>query len=162
MNTPDFQLREASLDDLDAFYGLFAQVQSIHAEAQPEFLSPAREERALAPAFPGHPGQSGSAPCLRLPRWRGGRIGSSSSWAFARGASFRPVRRVGYINGLVVDAAHRRTGCGARLLEHVKQAARREDVTILGIDFWSFNAAARACFEKAGFKVSLEFMWLGL
>jgi ribosomal protein S18 acetylase RimI-like enzyme len=62
----------------------------------------------------------------------------------------------------VVDKEHRRTGCATMLLEHVKQAARQQDTTLLGIDFWSFNDAARACFEKAGFKVVKEFMWLSL
>ena len=80
MKRPDFRLREASLDDLDAFYGLFAQVQSIHAEAETEFFRPPEKDEA-----------------------------------------FRQ-----YIDG------------------------------ILGIDFSSFNAAARACFGKAGFEVSRE------
>jgi len=75
---------------------------------------------------------------------------------------FQPERRVGYVHGLVVNQAHRRTGCAAMLIEHVKQAARQEDIALLGIDFWSFNEAARASFQKAGFKVSKEFMWLSL
>ena len=48
------------------------------------------------------------------------------------------------------------------LIEQVMQAARRTDVSLVGIDFWSFNHAARACFEKAGFKVNKEFMSLVL
>jgi GNAT superfamily N-acetyltransferase len=75
---------------------------------------------------------------------------------------FQLERRVGYIHGLVVDQEHRRTGCGAMLIEHVKQAASQEGIALLGIDFWSFNDAGRACFGKAGFKVGREFMWLGL
>ena len=48
------------------------------------------------------------------------------------------------------------------LIEHVKQEARHREIALLGIDFWSFNGPARACFQKAGFKVNQEFMWLNL
>ena len=161
MMAPDFRLREASLDDLDAFYGLFAQVQSIHAEAQPEFFRPPEKDELLRQHFQGildNPDQHLVFACLD-----GAVVGLVQFFLGLRPKSvFQPERRVGYVNGLAVDAAHRRTGCGLLLLEHVKKAARREDVTLLGIDFWSFNDAARACFEKAGFKVSREFMWLGV
>ena len=161
MLAPDFRLREASLDDLDAFYGLFAQVQSIHAEAQPEFFRPPEKDELLRQHFQGildDPDQHLVFACLD-----GVVVGLVQFFLGLRPKSvFQPERRGGYVNGLAVDEAHRRTGCGALLLEHVKQAARQEDVTLLGIDFWSFNEAARACFEKAGFKVSREFMWLGL
>ena len=161
MLAPDFRLREASLDDLDAFYGLFAQVQSIHAEAQPEFFRPPEKDELLRQHFQGildDPDQHLVFACQD-----GVVVGLVQFFLGLRPKSvFQPERRVGYVNGLAVAAAHRRTGCGLLLLEHVKQTARQEDVTLLGIDFWSFNEAARACFEKAGFKVSREFMWLGL
>ena len=89
-------------------------------------------------------------------------VGNRRRRQFEDGPRVKPERRVAYIHGLVVDKAHRRAGCAAILIEHVKQEARRQDVALMGIDFWSFNDAARACFEKAGFKVSREFMWLGL
>ncbi len=157
----DFQLREASKDDLDAFYDLFLQVQSIHAEAEPAFFHLIEKDDLFRQHFQGildNPDQHLVFACRD-----GAVVGLVQFFLGLRPKSvFRPERRVGYVNGLAVDVAHRRTGCGLLLLEHVKQAARQEDVTLLGIDFWSFNAAARACFEKAGFKVSREFMWLGL
>jgi GNAT superfamily N-acetyltransferase len=63
---------------------------------------------------------------------------------------------------LVVAKEQRRTGCASLLIEHVKQEARRQGIALLGIDVWSFNDAARVCFEKAGFKANKEFMWLRL
>ncbi len=161
MMAPDFKLREASSDDLDAFYGLFVQVQSIHAEAEPAFFHLTEKDDLFRQHFEGildNPDQHLVFACRD-----GEVVGLVQFFLGHRPRSvFQPERRVGYVNGLVVDEAHRRTGCGVLLIEHVKQAARQEDVTLLGIDFWSFNAAARACFEKAGFKVSREFMWLGL
>ncbi len=161
MKGPDFQLRGASNADLDAFYGLFAQVQSIHADAEPEFFRPPEKDETFQQYFEGilgDPDQHLLFACLDDVE-----VGFVQYFLGLRPQSiFRPERRVGYVHGLVVNEEHRRTGCAAMLIEHVKQVARQEDIALLGIDFWSFNAAARACFEKAGFKVSQEFMWLSL
>lgn len=161
MKAPDFELRGARDADLDAFYGLFAQVQSIHAEAEPEFFRPPEKDETVQQYFEGilgDPQQHLLFACLD-----GVEVGFVQYFLGLRPRSlFQPERRVGYIHGLVVAEEHRRTGCAAWLIEHVKQAARQEDVTLLGIDFWSFNEAARACFGKAGFRVSREFMWLSL
>jgi ribosomal protein S18 acetylase RimI-like enzyme len=161
MKAPDFHLRRASSADLDAFYDLFAQVQSIHADALPEFFRPPEKDEGFQHYFEGilrDPDQHLVFACLD-----GGEVGFVQYFLGLRPRSiFQLERRVGYIHGLVVDEEHRRTGCGAMLIEHVKETARQKDISLLGIDFWSFNDAARACFEKAGFKVTKEFMWLGL
>ena len=161
MKAPEFELRSASDADLEAFYGLFAQVQSIHADAEPEFFRPPEKDESFRQYFDGilgNPDQHLVFACLD-----GAAVGFVQFFLGLRPRNvFQPERRVGYIHGLVVDEAHRRRGCAAMLIEHVKQAARREDIALLGIDFWSFNDAARACFYKAGFKVCKEFMWLRL
>lgn len=161
MKKPDFQLRGAGSADLDAFYDLFAQVQSIHADAEPEFFRPPEKDETFRQYFEGilgDPDQHLVFACLD-----GVAVGFVQFFLGLRPRSvFQLERRVGYIHGLVVDREHRRTGCAAMLVEHVKQAARQENIALLGIDFWSFNDVARACFGKAGFKVSSEFMWLGL
>ncbi len=161
MKTPDFRLRGANNADLDAFYRLFAQMQSIHADAEPEFFRRPEKDEAFQTYFDGilgDPNQHLEFACLD-----GVEVGFVHFFLGLRSRNvFQPERRVGYIHGLVVDEAHRRTGCAAMLIEHVKQAARGQDIALLGIDFWSFNDAARAGFEKAGFKVCKEFMWLSL
>jgi GNAT superfamily N-acetyltransferase len=161
MRASDFQLRKASSADLDAFYGLFAQVQSIHADAEPEFFRPPEKDETFQQYFEGilnDPDQHLLFACLDDVQ-----VGFVLYFLGLRPRSiFRPERRVGYVHGVVVNEEHRRTGCAAMLIEHVKQAAGQEDIALLGIDFWSFNDAARACFEKAGFKLSQEFMWLSL
>jgi ribosomal protein S18 acetylase RimI-like enzyme len=143
------------------FYRLFAQVQSIHADAEPEFFRPPEKDATFRQYFEGilgNPDQHLVFACLN-----GVEIGFVQYFLGLRPRSvFQRERRVAYIHGLVVDAQHRRTGCAAMLIEHVKQAARQEDIALLGIDCWSFNDPARACFEKAGFKVINEFMWLAL
>ena len=75
---------------------------------------------------------------------------------------YQPERRFAYIHQLVVSKESRRTGCATALIGYVKEEARRLDTDLLGIDFWSFNDAARACFTNAGFKVNQEHMSLKL
>ena len=161
MKGSGFELRRASNTDVDAFYGFYAQVQSIHAGAEPEFFRPPENDETFQAFFESllsDPDQHLVFACVDEVE-----VGCIQYFLGLRSRNiYQPERRVAYIHGLVVDKAHRRAGCAAILIEHVKQEARRQDVALMGIDFWSFNEAARACFEKAGFKVSREFMWLGL
>lgn len=156
-----FQIQRASGNDLDAVYGLFAQVQSIHTAAEPEFFRLPDKDEAFQHYYEGilsDPDQHLVFACVD-----GMEVGYIQYFMGVRPRSiYQPERRVAYVHGLVVDKEHRRTGCASMLIEHVKQEARRQDVALVGIDFWSFNKAARARFETVGFKVSKEFMWLSL
>jgi diamine N-acetyltransferase len=161
MKSPDFQLRRASNEDLETFYGFFAQVQSIHADAEPEFFRPPENDEALQQFFESILDDSDQH--LLFACLNGVEVGLVHFFLGLRPRNiFQPERRVGYIHGLAVNEEHRRTGCAAKMIEHVKQAARLENITLLGIDFFSFNDVARACYEKAGFKTRKEFMWVSL
>lgn len=159
MEEPAIRLREAKLDDLDVVFGLVDEVQSIHVEAEPAFFHPLEKGDAFEAWFKGllaDPNQH-----LILAYAGDLAVGFLQYYMGLRPKSiFRAECRLAYVNALVVAEAHRGTGCGSLLLEHVKQEARRAGVEQLGIDFWSFNAAARGCFEKAGFRVKRETMWL--
>jgi hypothetical protein len=70
MSSPDFQLRRASHADLDAFYRLFAQVQSIHADAEPDFFCPPEKDEIFKQYFEGilgDPSQHLLFACLDFP-----------------------------------------------------------------------------------------------
>jgi len=146
---------------MDAAFGLFAQVQSIHAETHPEvFRPPARDatfERYFE-AIVRDPDQNLVFACVN-----GVEVGYVEYFLGLRPETvFQLERRAAYIHSLVVAKDRRRTGCATLLIDHVKEQARHQDIANLGIDVWSFNHAARAFFEKAGFKASKEFMWLDL
>ena len=155
------RLRDASFEDLDAVFGLVDQVQSIHVEAEPAFFEPFEKDEAFETWFKGllaDPNQYLVLACAD-----GTAIGFLQYYIGLRPRSlFQAECRLAYVNALVVAEGHRGSGCGTLLLEHAKQEARRQGVTQLGIDFWSFNAAARRCFEKAGFRVRRETMWQDL
>lgn len=161
MEDTGFQIRAASRDDAEALFGLFAEVQALHAEAEPAFFRPPERDatfEAYLEEILGDPDQY-----LLLASRDGVAAGYIHYFLGQRPKSvYQPARRVAYIHTLVVAREQRRRGCGSLLIEQVMQAARRAQVSLVGIDFWSFNHAARACFEKAGFMVNKEFMSLVL
>lgn len=158
MEEPAIRLRDAGPEDLDTVFGLVDQVQSIHVEAEPAFFEPFEKGEAFEAWFKGllaDPDQYLILACSGDTA-----IGFLQYYIGLRPRSiFRAECRLAYVNALAVTEAHRGSGCGSLLLDHVKKAARRKGAEQLGIDFWSFNAAARGCFEKAGFRVRRETMW---
>lgn len=161
MTAPAYHLRPAERDDLEAAFALYVQVQEVHAAAEPAIFRPPQNDELFARTFNGwldDPGQHMVFAC------RDGRpvgfveyfLGLRPETAFVRESP------IAVINALVVDERHRGQGCGTRLIEHVKEAARAADIALLGIDVWSFNGPARACFAKAGFRAGREFLWQNL
>jgi ribosomal protein S18 acetylase RimI-like enzyme len=156
-----FRFRFANDGDLDVVYDLFAEVQSIHAAAEPAFFRPPVKDRLFERFF---------EDCLSDPK-KNLVLACDESMAvgyvlyFAGSSSenlYQSARSYAYIHQLVVTKRFRRSGCASALIGHVKEEARGKNIRLLGIDFWSFNDAARACFEKNGFKVNQEFMWAHL
>jgi ribosomal protein S18 acetylase RimI-like enzyme len=61
-------------------------------------------------------------------------------------------RRRGHVEMLVVSAAHRRRGLGARLMEEVAAWARRQGAAELVLTVWDGNRAAEAFYERLGYR----------
>ena len=156
-----FRFRLANAGDLDAVYGLFAEVQSIHAAAEPTFFKPPVKDRLFESFF--EDCLSDPERSLVLACHDGTPVGYVLYFAGERPENiYQSARRFAYIHQLVVAKEFRRSGCASALISHVKEEARQRNFDLLGIDLWSFNDAARACFEKNGFKVNQKFMWTRL
>ena len=161
MKGSGFQLRTVTSNDLDAVFGLFAQVGLMHSDAVPQFFRPPEKDETFERFFEGilnDPEQHLVLACVD-----GMQVGYIQYFLGSRPKNvYQPERRFAYIHQLVVGKEHRRAGCASMLIEHVMQEAKHQEIALLGIDFWSFNSPARACFEKAGFKVNQEIMLLNL
>ena len=161
MQDSNFQIRNAGRNDLDALFGLFEQVQTIHAKAEPEFFRELELDVFFEKYFEGvinDPEQYLVFACIE-----GMPVGCCQYFLGTRPKNiYQPDRRFAYINGLAVSRDYRRTGCATSLIGYVKKEVSKQDIALVGIDFWSFNDAARACFYTAGFKVIQEHMWLKL
>ena len=161
MEQPKLQLQPAVETDRRTVYDLFAEVQSIHAAAEPDFFCPPALNDAFEAYFAGI--LSDPEQFLVLATLDGIAIGQVQYFIGTRPKNiYQLERRFAYINQLVVSRGYWRTGCGTALIDHVKREARKHTVPMLGVDFWSFNSAARSCFERSGFKVNQEHMWLKL
>ncbi len=161
LRQPRIQLRPASGNDLDAAYDLFAEVQTIHADAEPEFFKQPHKDDTFRRFFDAT--LKDSEQHLIFACRDGNPIGYIQIFMGVRPENlYQPERRFAYIHQLAVTKAFRKTGCGTQLIEHVKDQAREQGIKLLGTDFWSFNDAARGCFNKMGFMVNQEFMWVRL
>lgn len=65
-----------------------------------------------------------------------------------------------HIDEFGVDEAFRRRGVGTALLAFCRAEAARLDFPRLELDVWSFNTAAQAFYEAAGFRPSRTFLEL--
>jgi len=154
-------LRPAMVDDLDVVYEQYAQVQALHAEAMPEFFKPPAKDKFFRAHF--EKVLKDPERYLVLAFVDGAPAGHVAYVLGTRPESmFQRAWRFIYIHQLVVVESQRRTGCGSAMIDYVKDAARAQGVSQVGIDHWSFNDAARGCFEKNGFQVKQERMWLSL
>ena len=154
-----FDIRPATKQDYDAVFALFSEVQVLHAEALPEIFRPPIKDEAFQRFFSGF--QDSDEHFLALGTLNEGPIGYVQySLSERPGNIYQPHRRFAYIHQLVVTHDWQRQGYGSKLIAFAKQKAREQGITEIGIDFWSFNDAARGCFEGHGFKVQQERMWL--
>ena len=58
------------------------------------------------------------------------------------------------VNGVAVQAGHRRQGIGKRLLEWSAEQAKARGFARITANLWEDNPAARSLFEKQGFRVN--------
>lgn len=65
-----------------------------------------------------------------------------------------------YIQHISVKQSHRGKGIGKALIQHVNNLARERKISLIMLDLWSFNINAREFFNKNGFSVFNEKMWM--
>ena len=106
----DFELRAASNHDLDATYDLFAEVQSIHADAEPEFFRRPENDETFRQFF----GRTVNDPEQHIvfACFDGITVGYILFFMGSRPRNiYQPERPFAYIHQLVVTKEFRRTGC---------------------------------------------------
>jgi ribosomal protein S18 acetylase RimI-like enzyme len=143
-------VRRATSKDGALLSAFNAEVQAIHAEALPGWFKP-----------PG-PRQFPPAEATALLKNSSNLIFIAEIGADPAGCVFAGVTRQAetpwryaydmiYVYEIGVRAACRRRGVGAALIGAVRAEAASRNVALLGLDVWSFNADARAFFQRQGF-----------
>lgn len=145
------QVRAARRDDDAAIRMLYLQVDALHrpaeeAETAPRGLGPGAVARAIAESTSG----------LFVAEAEGAVIGFVLVRLYE--ARDRRFGRYGYVEALGVDAAHRRRGVGRELMRRAEAWVTEAGISHLALDVHGFNEAARAFYERLGYRPALTRM----
>jgi len=143
-------IRRATPPDAEAIVALSAEVQSRHAAALPRLFKPV-SATSFAPAA--------VRELLAQPEWivfvacaDETVVGYASAEIQWRAATpFRQPIASLYVHWMGVCAEWRRRGVGRQLVDALREIARALELQALMLDVWSFNADARAFYERVGF-----------
>jgi ribosomal protein S18 acetylase RimI-like enzyme len=151
-------IRRADESDVEALAALNADVQGVHAAALPWLFKPPGPD-----TFP----PAEIADLLRRPEnllFVAEIDGTAAGYAYGEimrryETPFCHAYDTVYLHHISVRPDHRRHGVGTALLGAVRAAAAEGGITLLELDVWRFNEAARAFFRRHGFAISNERLW---
>jgi ribosomal protein S18 acetylase RimI-like enzyme len=151
-------IRKATERDVDVLRSLNADVQALHAAALPWFFKPPGPDTLESWEV---------KPLLTEPEnlvFIAEADGVEAGYAYAEiqqrpETPFTHAYDMIYLHHLSVRPAHRRQGVGSALIGAVRAAAAEAGVTLVALDVWTFNDAARAFFRRHGFAACHERMW---
>ena len=151
-------VRAATLADAAAIAALNAHVQLIHAETypwrfkQPSSSSPSADDMRKILEQPGH---------FALIAEAGGRpAGYLTAEIVRRGETpFHHAYAHLHVHHIAVDPVARRQGIARLMLDAAKAHAAGEGVTLMMLDVWDFNDAARAFFAGYGLVPATHRLW---
>jgi ribosomal protein S18 acetylase RimI-like enzyme len=153
-------VRRATDDDADALSLLNAEIQALHASAQPS--------RFKAPGPETCPPETMMA-LLRLPE---NHFFVAEADSIAVGYVYAEIVRrpetainhayeLVYVHHLYVQPAYQRRRIGNALLDAVRSVGADLGITRLALDVWTFNEGARAFFRNYGLQPYNERLWDG-
>ncbi len=152
-------IRAATQDDYDVIFEIFSEVLDLHFRAHPQAFRPPIKDEHFKAFFDGLLRSKNRQLVLGLENDQ-----PVGYLLFAVGGRKESVYqfqdRFVWIEHIVVKEEHRGKGYGKALLDYVKRVAKNLRIREVGLDVWSFNESAKACFLSQGFKVVHETLWL--
>jgi len=155
------EIRRARTEDAEAISSLNRSVQTLHARAYPHLFKPPAPDTFTPDEVLAMMAQSGNVFFVATVE------GTPAGYAYAQ-IVHRPesaIRRaidLIYVHHFSVDEAFQGRGIGRELMAAVRDLARAESISRLELDVWSFNDQARAFFERQGFSVYNQRLWMDL
>lgn len=151
-------VRRATAADAEAISALNADVQAVHARALPWMFKPPLLDPFPATAVAALMEQPEN--CVFIAESKGEPAGYAYAQILrlaetAHSYAYDTI----YLHHISVRPEHRRQGVGAALIETVRAAGAEAGIAHIALDMWSFNDAARAFFERQGFRRYNERMW---
>jgi ribosomal protein S18 acetylase RimI-like enzyme len=151
-------IRRANDSDAATISSLNADVQALHAAALPWRFKPPGAETfppAAAAALLANPDN-----LVFVAEVESVPVGYAYAEIMRRAETpFCYAYEMVYLHHISVRPAHRGRGIGETLLAAVRSAAAARDISLLTLDVWSFNKAARGFFRRCGFAPYNERPW---
>jgi len=155
------EIRVASPANVDSIAGLNVDVQNVHAAALPHIFK-AVNDGAFARSY--------IAECMSNPDsyfYIASLDGEDIGYVYARVVhrpenAYRHAWDFVYIDQISVKPEHQSKGCGALLMQAVRDLAKQNGIDIIALNFWAFNDKARAFFAQQGFVTYNERVWMQL
>lgn len=149
----DIIVREAALDELPRIAKLKQQIHQVHVNGRPDLFIPIAD---LAPFMD----TTAARNCgLVLAECQDAVVGYAIVQYVDRPANpYIRDRHYLHVEEFCVDENHHRMGIGAKLMEALKQLARKKGYPRIELDVWGFNEGARQFYEAVGMSAYRTFM----
>ena len=153
------EIRLATMADVEIISALNVDVQNVHAEALPHIFKHVSDPGFAVPYITEQ--MSNPDNYFFIADINGEDVGYIFAHVTRRAESayMHPWNFV-YINQISVKPAYQGRGCGAALIQAVRDLAREQEITTVAIDTWFFNEKAQAFFAREGFTMFNERMWM--
>ncbi len=153
------EIRVGTIDDAVSISELNVDVQNIHAAALPAIFKPVSDGSFALPYI---------TQCLADPQnhfFIASVAGEDVGYVFARvvrrmESAYTYARGQVYIDQIAVKPAYQGQGCGAALIQAVRDLAKAEQIETVALDTWAFNDKAQAFFARQGFTPFNIRMWM--
>jgi ribosomal protein S18 acetylase RimI-like enzyme len=146
----DFLIRAATGEDTAAIAALFLEVAAFHAAALPRVFhvpqDPASTRQFVA-------GLLTDAKTRLFVAERAGQISGVVHLTLRATAALDILvpRQYVVVESLAVRERDRRAGIGHALMRHAEEWAREQQVRVIELNVWEFNAGARTFYERLGY-----------
>ncbi|MDD5898269.1 MAG: GNAT family N-acetyltransferase [Clostridia bacterium] len=154
---PPVILREAGLEELARIAALKRQIHQLHVNGRPDLFRPFSGEEAFAE-------YAIAKNCaLLLAEINGEPVGYVLVQYVNRSSNpYMNERRFVHVEEFCVEDSHHRMGIGRRLMEGLRELARKNGYSRIELDVWGFNESARRFYEAMGMKPFRTFMELNV
>ena len=145
------QIREATLQDLEAVRAVFSQADDLHRRAHPEIFrqveDPTYQEYLLDCIL-------ATDGLILIAEREGQIVGALNARVCQTSDSPALVKRTYLsVDNLVVSEDCRQQGVGQALMQHLHEWAQQHALDSIYLTVWDFNRTAQAFYEKLGYQM---------
>ena len=152
-------IRLATVADVEVLSALNVDVQNVHAEALPHIFKHVSDPGFAVPYIT----EQLNAPnnYFYIASIDGEDVGYIFAHVVRRpGHAYMHPWNFVYIDQISVKPTYQRHGCGAALIQAVRELANEQGITTVAMDTWFFNEKAQAFFASQGFTTFNQRMWM--